>query len=212
MLKEMNMKVKVTTLDNGAAGEIELNDAIFGLEVRKDILHRVVRWQRAKAQAGTHKTKERSEVSFTTAKMYKQKGTGSARHGAKSAPQFRKGGTVFGPRVRSHAHDLTKKFRRLALKIALSAKMAEQKVFVVDSVAGSDMKTKAMEAKIKALGFVNPLFIDGAAVDANFLKAIRNLKGVDVLPTMGANVYDILNHQELVLTKDAVVALEARLA
>ncbi len=206
------MKVTLTTLDNKAAGEIDLNDAIYGLEVRKDILHRMVRYQLAKAQAGTHKTKQRNEVSFTTAKMYKQKGTGSARHGAKSAPQFRKGGTVFGPQVRSHAHDLTKKFRKLALKIALSAKAKEQKIFVIDSAAIGTAKTKDMEAKIKAFGFTKPLFIDGASVDQNFLKAISNLKNVDVLPTIGANVYDILKHHELVLTKDAVAALEARLA
>lgn len=205
------MKVKVTTLDNKAAGEIDLNDAIFGLEVRKDILHRVVRWQLAKAQSGTHKTKERNEVSFTTAKMYKQKGTGQARHGAKSAPNFRKGGTVFGPRVRSHAHDLTKKFRKLGLKVALSAKAAEQNIFVIDSVAGV-AKTKDMVAKLQALGFTKPLFIDGAAVDAGFLKAINNIPHVDALPSIGANVYDILKHKELVLTKDAVAALEARLA
>lgn len=205
------MKVKVTTLDNKAAGEIDLNDAVFGLEVRKDILHRVVRWQLAKAQSGTHKTKERNEVSFTTAKMYKQKGTGQARHGAKSAPNFRKGGTVFGPRVRSHAHDLTKKFRKLGLKIALSSKAAEQNIFVIDSVAGV-AKTKDMVAKLQALGFTKPLFIDGAAVDAGFLKAINNIPNVDVLPSVGANVYDILKHKELVLTKEAVAALEARLA
>jgi large subunit ribosomal protein L4 len=170
-----------------------------------------VRWQLAKAQAGTHKTKERNEVSFTTAKMYKQKGTGQARHGAKSAPIFRKGGTVFGPRVRSHAHDLTKKFRKLGLKVALSAKVAEQNIFVIDSVAGV-AKTKDMVAKLQALGFTKPLFIDGAAVDAGFLKAINNIPHVDALPSIGANVYDILKHKELVLTKDAVAALEARLA
>ena len=205
------MKVKVTTLDNKAAGEIDLNNAIFGLAVRKDILHRIVRWQLAKAQAGTHKAKERSDVSMTTAKMYKQKGTGQARHGAKSAPQFRKGGTVFGPRVRSHAHDLTKKFRKLALKTALSSKAAEQKIFVIDNISGV-AKTKEMIANLKALGFTKPLFIDGAAVDAGFLKAISNIPYVDALPSVGANVYDILKHQELVLTKDAVAALEARLA
>jgi large subunit ribosomal protein L4 len=212
MLEEMDMKVKITTLDNKAAGEIDLSDAIFGLEVRKDILHRIVRWQRAKAQAGTHKTSTRSEVSFTTAKMYKQKGTGNARHGAKSVSQFRKGATIFGPVVRSHAHDLTKKFRKLALRTALSSKLKDQKLIVVDSVAMGVTKTKEIEAKLKALGWSNPLIIDGAAVDANFLKAVRNLKGVDVLPSVGANVYDILNHQELVLTKDAVAALEARLS
>lgn len=212
MLEEMDMKVKVTTLDNKAAGEIDLNDAVFGLEVRKDVLHRIVRWQRAKAQAGTHKTTTRSEVSYTTAKMYKQKGTGNARHGAKSVSQFRHGATVFGPVVRSHAHDLTKKFRKLALRTALSSKLKDQKLIVVDSVASKIVKTKEMEAKLKALGWNNPLIIDGAAVDANFLKAINNLHWVDVLPSVGANVYDILNHQELVLTKDAVAALEARLA
>lgn len=212
MLEEMDMKVKVTTLDNKAAGEIDLNDAIFGLEVRKDVLHRAVRWQRAKAQAGTHKVTTRSEVSFTTAKMYKQKGTGSARHGAKSVSQFRKGAKVFGPVVRSHAHDLTKKFRKLALRTALSSKAQEQKLFVLDTVATGTPKTKEIEAKLKALGLHNPLIIDGAAVDANFSKAISNLVGVDALPSVGANVLDILNHKELVLTKDAVAALEARLA
>lgn len=206
------MKVTVTTLDNKAAGEIELNDSIFGLDIRKDVLHRAVRWQRAKAQAGTHKTKGRSEVAMTTAKMYKQKGTGNARHGAKSAAQFRKGGIVFGPQVRSHAHDLTKKFRRLALKIALSSKAKEQKLWVVDSAAMKAPKTAEVAKKLKALGWKKPLFIDGASVDENFLAAIRNLHGVDALPSVGANVYDILNHKELVLTKDAVAALEARLA
>lgn len=206
------MKVTITTLENKAAGEIELNDSIFGLELRKDVLHRAVRWQRARAQAGTHKTKGRSEVAMTTAKMYKQKGTGNARHGAKSVSQFRKGGIVFGPQVRSHAHDLTKKFRKLALKTALSAKAKEQKLWVVDSASLAAPKTAEIVKKLAVLGWKKPLFIDGAAVDANFLAAIRNLHGVDVLPTVGANVYDILNHNELVLTKDAVAALEARLA
>lgn len=212
MLGERLMKVKVTTLDNKAAGEIDLNDAVFGLEIRKDVLHRAVRWQRAKAQAGTHKTTARSEVSYTTAKMYKQKGTGNARHGAKSVSQFRHGAKVFGPVVRSHAHDLTKKFRKLALRTALSAKAKEQKLWIIDTAEVNSPKTKEMQTRFAALGWVKPLIIDGAAVNEGFAKAVRNLKNVDVLPSVGANVYDILNHKELVLTKDAVAALEARLA
>ena len=206
------MKVKVTTLDNKASGEVELNEAIFGLEPRIDILHRMVQYQRAKAQAGTHKTKERAEVSATTKKMYKQKGTGNARHGAKSATQFRGGGTVFGPRVRSHAIDLPKKVRKLALKHALSAKQQEGTLIVLDSVSLKDAKTKAIASRFAALGWSKPLIIDGNAMDASFAQAVRNLVGVDVLPSIGANVYDILNHNELVLTKAAITELEARLA
>ena len=206
------MKAKVTTLDNKAAGEIELNEAIFGLDVRADILHRMVKYQRDKAQAGTHKTKERSEVKATTKKMYKQKGTGGARHGAKSATQFRGGGTVFGPRVRSHATELPKKVRKLALKHALSAKQKEGTLVILDSISAKDAKTKALATQIAKLGWTKPLIVEGKAVTPEFLRAIRNLKHVDVLPTIGANVYDILNHHELVLTTEAVKELEARLA
>jgi large subunit ribosomal protein L4 len=206
------MKVKVTTLDNKAAGEVELKDDIFGLEVRTDLLYRAVQYQRNKAQAGTHKTKERSEVKATTKKMYKQKGTGGARHGAKSAPQFRGGGTVFGPRVRSHATGLQKKVRKLALKHALSAKQKEGTLIILADTKLKDAKTKAIATQLSKLGWSKPLIIDGNEADKGFAIAVRNLKNVDVLPSIGANVYDILNHNELVLTTAAVKELEARLS
>lgn len=203
------MKVAVVTLENKAAGELELADAIFGLTPRGDILQRVVEWQRAKARAGTHKTKDRAEVSGPGKKPFKQKGTGSARQGTLRAPHHEGGGRAFGPVVRSHAYSLPKKVRALGLKHALSAKQAEGKLVVVDSLKGS--KTKELSAQLKKLGLVKPLFISGEKVDAGFAKAINNLIGVDALPVAGANVYDILRHKELVLSKDAVAALEARL-
>jgi large subunit ribosomal protein L4 len=204
------MDIKVTTLDGGSAGEISLPDDIFGLEPRGDILQRMVRWQLSKRQAGTHKSKGRSEVSGTTKKMYKQKGTGGARHGAKTAPQFRGGGKAFGPVVRSHAHDLTKKFRALALKHALSSKLKSENLVIVSDIVLDAPKTKAVKENLAKLGWANALIIDGAAVNENFGLATRNVPHIDVLPVQGINVYDILRREKLVLTKAAVEALQER--
>lgn len=205
------MKTDVITLDAGAAGSIELDDAVFGLEPRADILHRVVRYQLAKRQQGTHSVLGKSDVSYSTKKIYRQKGTGGARHGSRKAPTFRHGGTYKGPTPRSHAHDLTKKFRALGLRHALSAKAVAGNLVVLESAALPEAKTKALAQAIKALGWKRALIIDGAEVDANFALAARNIEGVDVLPSIGANVYDILRRDTLVLTKAAVEALEARL-
>ena len=204
------MKLDVIKLDGGKAGSVDLGEDIFDLEPRADILHRVVRWQRNKAQAGTHKVKTRSEVSYSTKKIYRQKGTGSARHGARSAPIFRGGGVYKGPVVRSHAHDLPKKVRMLGLKLALSAKAKAGELVVIEN-ASSDGKTGALAKQIKELGWKRALVIDGAAVDEGFAMAARNIEGLDILPSMGANVYDILKRDTLVLTKAGVEALEARL-
>ncbi|SHG44709.1 LSU ribosomal protein L4P [Kaistia soli DSM 19436] len=204
------MDLKVTTLDGASAGEISLSDEIFGLDPRSDILQRMVRWQLARRQAGTHKSKGRSEISGTTKKMYKQKGTGGARHGAKTAPQFRGGGKAFGPVVRSHAHDLTKKFRQLALKHALSSKARSENLVIVADVALDAAKTKAVKERFAKLGWANALIIDGATVDTNFGLAARNVPHIDVLPVQGINVYDILRREKLVLTKAAVEALQER--
>jgi large subunit ribosomal protein L4 len=206
------MKLDVIKLDAGTAGSVELNDAIFGLEPRADILHRVVRWQRARAQAGTHSTLGRSDVSFSTKKIYRQKGTGGARHGSKKAPIFRSGGIYKGPVSRSHAFDLPKKVRALGLKHALSAKAAAGKLVVLDSAELAEAKTAMLAKAVNDLGWKKVLVIDGAEVNANFAAAARNLDGVDILPSMGANVYDILKRDMLVLTKAGVEALEARLA
>lgn len=203
------MKINVVTLENKAAGELELADAVFGLEPRKDILQRVVEWQRAKARAGTHKTKTRAEVSGTGKKPFKQKGTGGARQGTLRGPHMEGGGRAHGPVNRSHEYSLTKKVRALGLKHALSSKQKEGKLFVVDALTAT--KTKALAANLKKIGLTKPLFISADAVDASFAKAINNLIGHDALPVMGANVYDILRHKELVLSKDAVKALEERL-
>ena len=205
------MKADVITLDGGKAGSIDLNDALFGLEPRADILHRVVRWQRARAQAGTHSTLGRSDVSYSTKKIYRQKGTGGARHGDKGAPIFRHGGIYKGPVPRSHAHDLPKKFRALGLRHALSAKAKAGELIILDTATMADAKTSSLAKMAKELGWKRVLIIDGAAVDANFALAARNIEGVDVLPTMGANVYDILKRDTLVITKAGVEALEARL-
>lgn len=205
------MKVKIVNLDNVSHGEIELDASIFGLPVRADILHRVVEWQRAKRRAGTHKTKGISDISGTTKKPFKQKGSGNARQGSLRSPQFRGGAVIFGPVVRSHAYDLPKKVRKLGLKTALSSKYAEGKLFVWPDAKANAMKTKDMVAKFKAMGFSSPLIIDGQAVDENFAYSIRNLHGFDVIPQIGANVYDILRHKELILTQDAVKLLEGRL-
>jgi large subunit ribosomal protein L4 len=204
------MKLDVTTLDGTAAGSVELDEAIFGLEPRADILARCVRWQLAKRQAGTHAVKNRSDVDRTTKKVYKQKGTGSARHGAASAPQFRGGGRAFGPQVRSHAHGLPKKVRALALKHALSSKAKDASLIVVDEVTLPEPKTKALIERFGKLGLANALIIGGAEIETNFQRAARNIPNVDVLPVQGINVYDILRREKLVLTKAAVDALEAR--
>lgn len=204
------MKADVIKLDSKAAGSIDLDDAIFGLEPRADILHRVVRYQLAKRQAGTHKVKTRSEVSYSTKKIYRQKGTGGARHGARSAPIFRGGGVYKGPVVRDHGHDLTKKFRKLGLRHALSAKMKAGELVVIEN-AESAGKTAALAKQVKDLGWKRALVIDGATVNEDFAQAARNIEGLDILPTMGANVYDILKRDTLVITKAGLEALEARL-
>ncbi len=205
------MKQDILNLDNKNVGSIELDESIFGLEVRPDILHRVVTWQLARLQSGNHKAKGRSEVALTPAKPFKQKGGGRARQGSRKGTQFRKGGVVFGPVVRDHSHELTKKFRKLGLKTALSAKAKEGNLIVIDEAKLAAPKTKDLEAKLAACGLTNSLFIDGKEVDMNFALATRNLIGVDVLPTIGANVYDILRKDKLVLTKDAVACLGERL-
>ncbi|MEC9435027.1 MAG: 50S ribosomal protein L4 [Pseudomonadota bacterium] len=205
------MKTEVVTLDAAAAGEIDLDDAIFGLEPRADILHRVVRWQLAKRQAGTHKTKTRGEVSYSTKKIYRQKGTGGARHGDKGVTQFRHGGNAKGPVVRSHAHDLPKKVRKLGLKLALSAKAKDGKLIVIEKAELDEAKTKALKTGFDKLGLKKALVVDGAEIQANFRLAAQNIADVDVLPSQGANVYDILRRDVLVLTRAGVEALEARL-
>lgn len=205
------MKQDILNLNNENVGSIELNDAIFGVEVRADVLHRVVNWQLAMRQCGNHQTKGRSDVALTPAKPFKQKGSGNARQGSRKGTQFRKGGIVFGPVVRDHSHDLTKKFRKLGLKTALSAKAKEGNLVIIDEAKLSNPKTKELVNKLNACGWNNCLFIDGKEVDMNFALASRNIAGVDVLPTIGANVYDILKKEKLVLTKDAVACLEERL-
>src|SRR3954454_25401140 len=204
------MKIDISTFDGGSAGSVELDEAIFGLEPRPDLLQRCVRWQLAKRQAGTHAVKNRSAIDRTKKKIYKQKGTGGARHGAASAPQFRGGGRAFGPVVRSHAHDLPKKVRALGLRHALSAKAKEQQLILVEDAAVSEAKTRALKETFLKRGFANVLIIDGAEVNENLARAARNIPNVDVLPIQGINVYDILRRHSLVLTKAAVEALEAR--
>jgi large subunit ribosomal protein L4 len=204
------MKLDVIKLDGGTAGSVELVDDIFGLEPRADILHRVVRWQRARAQAGTHATLGRSEVSYSTKKIYRQKGTGGARHGSRKAPIFRKGGIYKGPTPRSHAFDLPKKVRQLGLKLALSAKAKAGALVVIDE-ATSNGKSAVLAQQVKDLGWKRALIIDGAAVNETFAQAARNIDGLDILPSVGANVYDILKRDTLVITKAGVEALEARL-
>ena len=205
------MKQDILNLENKVVGSVELDQSIFGLEVCADILHRVVVWQLARLQAGTHKTKGRSEVALTPAKPFKQKGGGRARQGSRKGTQFRKGGVVFGPVVRDHSHELTKKFRKLGLKTALSAKAKEGNLVIIDEAKLSAPKTKDLQAKLNVCGLKNCLFIDGKEVDVNFALASRNIANIDVLPTIGANVYDILRKDKLVLTKDAVSCLEERL-
>lgn len=205
------MKLDVIKLDAGKAGSVDLSDEIFGLEPRADLLQRVVRWQLAKRQAGTHKTLTRGETSYSTKKIYRQKGTGGARHGDRGVTQFRHGGNAKGPVVRSHAHDLPKKVRKLGLKHALSSKAGAGALTVIDDAALESGKTKDLAAALKKLGVTKALFIDGAEVNEGFARAARNIDGVDVLPSQGANVYDILRRDQLVLTKAAVAALEERL-
>jgi len=204
------MKLTVRNLDNQEVGDIELSEEVFGLPLRRDILARVVNWQLSKRRAGTHKTKGISDISGTTKKPYRQKGTGRARQGSLRSPQFRGGAVIFGPVVRSHEFGLQKKVRRLGLKTALSAKQAEGKLVVVDEARLDDAKTKALRSRFEALGWGSVLIIDGA-VNESFARAARNLPKVDVLPEQGANVYDILRRDTLVLTRAAVQQLEARL-
>jgi len=204
------MKLDVIKLDGGKAGSVDLGEDIFGLEPRADILHRVVRWQRNNAQAGTHKVKTRSETSYSTKKIYRQKGTGGARHGDRNAPIFRKGGIYKGPTPRSHGHELTKKFRKLGLKHALSAKAKDGSLVIIES-AETEGKTAVLAKQVAKLGWKRALIIDGATVNEGFAKAARNIEGLDILPTMGANVYDILKRDTLVITKAGIEALEARL-
>ena len=204
------MELKVTTLEGKAAGSVQLSDEIFGLEPRQDIIARCVQWQLNKRQAGTHKAKGRAEIWRTGKKMYKQKGTGGARHGSARVPQFRGGGRAFGPVVRSHATELPKKVRALALKHALSAKAKDGGIVVLDKVTIEGGKTKSLRSSFAKLGLDNALIIDGAEIDAGFRLAARNLPNIDVLPIQGINVYDILRRTKLVLTKAAVDALEAR--
>ena len=205
------MQIKVKNLNAEEVGTLELSDAVFGLEARTDILARVIDWQLAKRRSGNHKTKGVSEISGTTKKPYRQKGTGRARQGSLRSPQFRGGAVIFGPVVRSHAHDLPKKVRKLALKTALSAKAADGRLVVLDRAAADGHKTKALAGRLGKLGWGSVLVIDGPVPDENFRRAAANLIGVDLLPQQGANVYDILRRDTLVLTKDAVKHLEERL-
>jgi len=205
------MKHDIVNLDNQNVGSMDLADSVFGAEVREDILSRVVNWQLANRRAGTHKTKTIAEVSGTTKKPYKQKGTGNARQGSLRATQFRGGGISFGPVVRSHAQDLPKKIRRLGMRCALSAKAKEGKLVVVDALKLPEVKTKDLLSKMDKMGLTSALFIGGTELDNNFSLSARNIVGIDVLPAQGANVYDILRRDTLVLTKEAAENLEARL-
>ena len=203
------MELKITTLEGKEAGSVQLSDAIFGLDPRTDLIQRCVIWQLAKRQAGTHKAKGRAEIARTGKKMYKQKGTGGARHGSARVPQFRGGGRAFGPVVRSHAFDLPKKVRALALRHALSAKMKDGGVIVWDKADG-DGKTKTLRASFEKAGLKSALIIDGAVLQDQFALAARNIPMIDVLPVQGINVYDILRREKLVLTRAAIDALEER--
>jgi large subunit ribosomal protein L4 len=206
------MKLDVVTLDAGKAGSIELSDEIFGIaEIRGDILQRVVTWQLAKRRSGNHKIQVRNEVSRTGKKMYKQKGTGGARHGSRRAAQFVGGAKAHGPVVRSHEFSLPKKVRALGLKHALSSKAKDGALVVLDAAKVDAPKTAALRARFAKLGLANALIITGAEVDKSFALAARNIPNVDVLPTVGLNVYDVLRRQTLVLTRDAVEAIQARL-
>ena len=203
------MKCPVTTLESKDSGTIELDEAVFGLPARKDILARVVNWQLAKRRAGTHQVKNRSAVKTSNHKIVRQKGSGG--HGTRAVSQFRGGGRAFGPLPRDHGFQLPKKVRRLALKTALSAKLADGKLVILEALALEDAKTSALAKKLGQFDWGTTLIIDGAEVDGNFARAARNLRDIDVLPQQGANVFDILRRDTLVLTKAAVEALEARL-
>jgi large subunit ribosomal protein L4 len=204
------MKIDITSLDGESAGSIDLDDAIFGLVPRQDLIARMVRYQLAKRRAGTHQTLGRADIWRTGKKLYKQKGTGSARHGSARVPQFRGGGRAFGPLVRSHAHDLPKKLRALALKHVLSAKAQDGAIIVWPEARAADAKTKSLKASFAKLGLTNALIVGGTELEANFRLAARNIPQIDVLPVQGINVYDILRREKLVLTKVAIDALEAR--
>ena len=204
------MKAEVKTLDAASAGEVELSDAIFGLEPRADLMHRMVRYQQLKRMAGTHHVQDRSEITTTGKKMYRQKGTGGARHGDKGVPQFRGGGKAFGPKPRSHAIGLPKKVRALALRHALSAKAKAGEILVLDKASSADGKTKGLKECFGRLELTNALIIDGKEIESGFARAARNIPNIDVLPVQGINVYDILRRKRLVLTRAAVEALEAR--
>ncbi|MFY9833405.1 MAG: 50S ribosomal protein L4 [Methylocystis sp.] len=205
------MKIDVTSFDGQTAGSIELSEEVFGLEPRADLIFRMIRWQLAKRRAGTHAVKNRAEIARTGKKMYKQKGTGGARHGSARVPQFRGGGRAFGPQVRSHEHDLTKKVKALALKHALSAKAKDGAIVIWENAQLAEPKTKLLKAGFDKTGLASALIIDGAAPQINFALAARNLPKIDVLPVEGVNVYDIIRRDKLVLTRSAVDALEARL-
>jgi len=204
------MELKMTTLEGKAAGSVTLSDEIFGLEPRKDLIHRCINWQLAKRRAGTHKVKGRAEINLTGKKFGNQKGGGGARHGSRRANLFRGGGRSFGPVVRSHAIDLPKKVRALALRHALSAKAKDGGIIILETASVKDGKTKELRTRFGKLGLENALIIDGAQVEASFANAARNIPNIDVLPVQGINVYDILRRQKLVLTKAALDALEAR--
>ena len=206
------MKVDVIDFDAKKVGKIELADEVFGAAVRPDLMHRTVRWQLAKRRAGTHKTKSVAEISGSTRKPFKQKGTGRARQGTRRAPHHRGGVAQFGPVLRDHAHKLPKKVRKLALKSALSSKQAEGKLAIVDSLDLGSARTRVLAQRLAGLGWSSALVIDGDEIDAGFAQAARNLTGIQVLPQLGANVYDILRRDRLVLTRKAVESLEARLA
>lgn len=208
----MSLKFAVKSLDNKESGSIELNADVFGVPVRSDLLHRAVQWQLASRRSGNHKTKTISEISGTGKKPFKQKGTGNARQGSTRSAQMRGGATIFGPVVRSHAIDLPKKVRALALRIALSSKAATGKLVILSDAKAKSFKTKDMTKSLAGLGLTSALVIDGNEIDVNFARATNNIPHIDVLPSMGANVYDILRHDTLVLTKDAVDLLTARLA
>jgi large subunit ribosomal protein L4 len=205
------MQWDVVNLENEKVGTVELADSVFGVDVRRDILARAVNWQLAKRRAGTHKVKTRSEVAGTTKKPFRQKGTGRARQGSMKGPHMRGGGIVFGPVPRDHSHALPKKVRRLALKAALSAKRADGTLVVLDKAELEDAKTRVLGQRALTLGWGKALIIDGETVDINFARAARNLPGLDLLPSRGANVYDILRHETLVLTRTAVDKLVERL-
>ena len=205
------MKIDVTTLDGKKGGSVDLDDAVFGQEPRKDILHRMVRYQLAKRRSGTHQVQERGDVAKTTKRIGRQKGGGTARHGNGSVSQFRGGAKAHGPRSRDHAHDLPKKVRKMALRHALSAKQSAGELIIVDALSLKDGKTADLRKQLTSMGVTNALIVGGKEIDTIFGRAARNIPNIDVLPSQGANVYDILRRHTLVLSKDAVEALQERL-